>query len=345
MTPSTGTPSSLFPNPSFSEHKPCGDLRPQLSGALAEPPTLYSCKTCQDVRYHKGWHSVVCRERVLPATVPDTMRPVATTKRLLDTGADDARVDHEAKRRKDDTVPMAQGTLLLFWCQAFKHPDAEAEKALKRARLLDERRAAKRAPATPEEIETMLVAAEAVLTETRETVEALTVSALQLAHAMSHRAESTAESFFQAHKDITLTTKEHARKKQLDFLESMKVYEEVYMDDVLAATPKYTARGYEEPQSDEGCFAATATIQGIRMFLANVIRDTKLLWQTAHKLSSTLKSVKENSCTCNHLKGGHQNFCRTADVWCGRCARPCSACEHLRFAGRNTRRKSWKNTV
>ena len=31
---------------------------------------------------------------------------------------------------------------------------------------------------------------------------------------------------------------------------------------------KYTARGYEEPHNDEGCFAATATIQGIRMPLA-----------------------------------------------------------------------------
>ena len=29
------------------------------------------CKTCQDVLYHKGWHSAECRERVLPATVPD----------------------------------------------------------------------------------------------------------------------------------------------------------------------------------------------------------------------------------------------------------------------------------
>ena len=28
---------SLVPNPSFSEHKPCEDPRPQLSGALAEP--------------------------------------------------------------------------------------------------------------------------------------------------------------------------------------------------------------------------------------------------------------------------------------------------------------------
>ena len=36
MTPSTGTPSSLILNPSFSEHNPCGDQLPQLSGALAE---------------------------------------------------------------------------------------------------------------------------------------------------------------------------------------------------------------------------------------------------------------------------------------------------------------------
>ena len=58
-----------------------------------------------------------------------------------------------------------------------------------------------------DEMETMLVAAEAVLTETRETVETLIVSALQQAHAMSHRAERTAESF-QAHKDMTVTAKE-----------------------------------------------------------------------------------------------------------------------------------------
>ena len=35
--------------------------------------------------------------------------------------------------------------------------------------------------------ESLMIAAEAVLTETRETVEALTVSALQQAHEMSHR--------------------------------------------------------------------------------------------------------------------------------------------------------------
>ena len=34
MTPSTGTPSSHVLHPPFSEHKPCGDLQPHLSGAL-----------------------------------------------------------------------------------------------------------------------------------------------------------------------------------------------------------------------------------------------------------------------------------------------------------------------
>ena len=76
------------------------------------------------MRYHNGRHFTQCREKVLPATVPDTMWPVATTKRLLDTGAGDARDDHESKRHKDsqdsarklaandDTVPMAQETPL-----------------------------------------------------------------------------------------------------------------------------------------------------------------------------------------------------------------------------------------
>ena len=47
---------------------------------------------------------------------------------------------------------------------------------------------------------------------------------------MSHRPEMTADSFFQVHKDMTVTSKEQARQKQLDFLESMKVFEEVYED-------------------------------------------------------------------------------------------------------------------
>ena len=119
--------------------------------------------------------------------------------------------------------------------EAIRRADAEAEKALKRAKVLEERRAAKRQSATPADelkesatnaevtAESLMIAAEAVLTETRETVEALTVSALQQAHEMSHQPEMTAESFFQAHKDMTVTSKEQARQKQLDFLESMKV--------------------------------------------------------------------------------------------------------------------------
>ena len=81
---------------------------------------------------------------------------------------------------------------------------------------------------------------------------------------MSRRPEMTAESFFQAHKDMTVTSKEQARQKQLDSLESTKVFEEVYEDELLAGThvmsgrwvdtmksptlwrSKYTARGYED---------------------------------------------------------------------------------------------------
>ena len=233
------------------------------------------------------------------------MWPIVSTKRLLDTGADDARNEHEAKRHKDDALPMEQEPPPRPGAkrpnvEAIRRADAEAEKAVKRAKMLEERRAAKRASATPmlEESATnaevtaeslMIAEVTAILTETRETVEALTVSALQQAHEMSHRPETTAESFFQAHKDMTVTTKEQARKKQLDFLESMQVYEEVYVDDLPSGTrvmsgrwvdamktptvwrSKYTARGYEEPQSDEGCFAATATVQGIRMLLARCL--------------------------------------------------------------------------
>ena len=146
----------------------------------------------------------------------------------LDTGADDARDDHESKRHRssDGTVPMAQEPSSGSGgkrsnLEAIRRADAEAVKALKRAKLQEERRAAKRASATSlneleesamndgaeKSAEAMMVAAEAVLTEKRETIEALTVSALQQAHEMSHRPETTAESFFQAHRDMTVTSK------------------------------------------------------------------------------------------------------------------------------------------
>ena len=138
--------------------------------------------------------------------------------------------------------------------EAIRRADTEAEKALKLAKLQEERRAAKRASATPmdeleesamnaeKSAEAMMIAAEAVLTETRETIEALTVSALQQAHEMSHRLETTAENFFHAHKDMTVTSKEQARQKQLDFLESMRVFEEVYEDELPAGTHVMSGR-------------------------------------------------------------------------------------------------------
>ena len=86
------------------------------------------CKTCRDVRYRKGWHSVECKERVLLTTVPDTMWPVVSTKRLLDTGADDARDDHESKRHKnfDDTEADGTGTLFWIWCENVLTPKQSA---------------------------------------------------------------------------------------------------------------------------------------------------------------------------------------------------------------------------
>ena len=97
------------------------------------------CKTCQDVRYHKDWHSVECRERVPPTTVPDSMWPVATTKRLLDTGADDARDDHESKRHKKfwSTLcrvaqePSSGSGVKRSHLEGIRRADAEAEKAVK----------------------------------------------------------------------------------------------------------------------------------------------------------------------------------------------------------------------
>ena len=203
-----------------------------------------------------------------------------------------------------------------------------------------------------------MIAAEAILAETRETVEALTVSALQQAHEMSHRPETTAESFFQAHKDMTVTTKEQARKKQLEFLESMQVYEEVYVDDLPSGsrvmsgrwvdamkTPtvwrsKYTARGYEEPQSDEGCFAATATVQGIRMLLARCL-DKRDLGHEAFVADYTQAFLNAE------VREGEQLYVQPPEGWSPKLlqdgrreyARPCSVFEHLRDVGRHLSKK------
>ena len=47
MKPSTGTPSSHVLHPPLSEHETCGDLRPHLGGALAEPPPFTGYKPKQ----------------------------------------------------------------------------------------------------------------------------------------------------------------------------------------------------------------------------------------------------------------------------------------------------------
>ena len=83
---------------------------------------------------------------------------------------------------------------------------------------------------------------------------------------------------------MTVTSKEQARQKQLDFLASLKVFEEVYEDELPAGThvmsgrwvdtmdtptmwrSEYTAKG-----SEERCFAATAKLQSIRMLLARCL--------------------------------------------------------------------------
>ena len=82
---------------------------------------------------------------------------------------------------------------------------------------------------------------------------------------MIHRPETTAESFFQAHKEMTVTSKEQACQKQLDFLESMTRHVRPlgrYDENSDIVEIQVFCRGYEEPHIDEGCFAATATIQG-----------------------------------------------------------------------------------
>ena len=139
-----------------------------------------------------------------------------------------------------------------------------------------------------------------------------------------------------------MTSKEQAR--QLDFLESMKVFEEVYEDELPAGTyvtsgrwvdtmktptmwrSKYTARGYEEPHSTAMKFAlklqqqyeaSVCSWQGVS---TNEIRDTKLLWQ----IRTTTRRLKPEDSD-------------------GECVRPCWVSERLRDAGKNICLASKKN--
>ena len=138
---------------------------------------------------------------------------------------------------------------------------------------------------------------------------------------------------------MTVTTREQARKKQFSlFLESMKVYEEVYGDDVPSGTRvmsgrwvetmkpptvwkvKWTVRGYGEPHSDEDCFAATATIQGVvKVCRHERQKVAKRSWETTHRLLPTLKCETASNSSHSHLNGGRPNIFWTGGGLCGRC--------------------------
>ena len=59
---------------------------------------------------------------------------------------------------------------------------------------------------------------------------------------MSHRPETTTESFFHAHKVMTLTSKEQARQKQLISWRACESFEEVYEDELPARTHVMSGR-------------------------------------------------------------------------------------------------------
>ena len=101
--------------------------------------------------------------------------------------------------------------------------------------------------------EAMLVAAKAVLTETRETIEALTVSA-------SPPRDDSGKVFEEVYEDELPPGTHVMSGRWVDTMKTPSMWRS-----------KYTASGYEEPHSDEGCFAATATVQGIRMLLARCL--------------------------------------------------------------------------
>ena len=85
-----------------------------------------------------------CRARVLAATVPNTMWSVTPTRGLLNT-PDDARVGHELKRHRGAETPAQQESSFCSGIkrstadvEALRRADAGVEKALKRARMLED---------------------------------------------------------------------------------------------------------------------------------------------------------------------------------------------------------------
>ena len=102
---------------------------------------------------------------------------------------------------------------------------------------------------------------------------------------------------------------------------------------------KYTARSYEEPHSDERCFATTTTTQSIRMLLAKCLdkRDQGTEASVADYTQAFLNAENRESeqLYAQPPECWNPKFWRMADVWFGECVRPCWVSRHLRDASKN----------
>ena len=314
------------------------------------------CKTCQDIRYHKGWHSAECYERVFLPTVPHTMWPVASTKRLLDTGADDARDDHESKQTQtsDDTVPMAQESssgsgVKRSNVEAIRRADAEAEKALKRAKLLEEQRNehlqrrwkleefATNAKVTDE---SLVIAAETVLTETSET---------QQVHKMNHRPETTKKFLpsSQGHDSDVQGASSSESARSPGEHESLRrgVRGRVARCDTRHVLP---LGGHDENldnvEIQVHCERLWRTPQRWRLLCSysnntrhpyNFGKRSRQTWSDTRSFCDGLLSQRWSpwrrpaSCTHNHLRAATRRFWRMADVLFGECVMSCWVSRHL----------------
>ena len=108
---------------------------------------------------------------------------------------------------------------------------------------------------------------------------------------------------------------------------------------------KWTVRGYEEPHSDEGCFAAAAVIQGVRMVLTRCVDMRETGHEAFTGFLSSLKCETESNSLRSHQKAGNQNMFWTEGVLCGRYGKHCLACGRHCDAGRKTSQISRRNEV
>ena len=113
---------------------------------------------------------------------------------------------------------------------------------------------------------------------------------------------------------------------------------------------KRTVRGNEEPHSDEGRFAATATVQGVRMVLSRCadMRDKAYEAFVGDYTQACLNAeVRDGEQRCAQPPGGWKTKTSSGRETglCGRFGKHCQACARRRDAGRSTSRKSCKTKV